>query len=261
MSTYTSERALDIIALARDKVMERAEPVVLVTVVRAKGSSPQRPGARLLLFPNGETEGTVGGGLIESIVLKDARKILEEDGNTGLYSYNLLDIGMTCGGSMDFFLERIDPSPHLVIFGGGHVAKPTASLASQMGFRVTVVDERVEWASKARFPNVTIFNQTFDDFIDELQPHSNHYFVVMTQGHALDEVVLVRIIGGAQRYTGVIGSRRKAIEMGKSLQSKGITKEQWEEIHCPIGLPIGGDTPEEIAMSIVSQLVQVRNES
>jgi xanthine dehydrogenase accessory factor len=258
MSFYTSNTALDLIAIVRDEVYQRQEPAVMITVVRAVGSSPQNVGSRLVLFHSGDIKGTVGGGKIEAMVLEEAKLLLRESAPPKLCSYNLQQIGMTCGGAMDFFIERVDPAPMLFIFGGGHVAQPTAALAQQCGFCVTVIDPRSEWASAERFPCATVVNQSFADFLANYRAQANHYLVLVSQGHAHDQQILEAVIGGQQRYTGVIGSKRKARELWQQLQTKGITEAQWQAVHCPIGVPIGGSMPVEIAVSIVAQLIQIR---
>ncbi|TNE50563.1 MAG: xanthine dehydrogenase accessory protein XdhC [Deltaproteobacteria bacterium] len=257
----TSQVALDMMVEARNEVFQSEQPVIMVTVVRAVGSNPQQVGARLLLFSNDEIRGTVGGGRIESHVLRDAKLMLEEDEPHKLLSYNLQEIGMTCGGVMDFFLERIDPAPHLILFGGGHVSQPTAALAAEVGFRVTVIDDRLEWGNPERFPQATVLNQPFPTFLETFTPQPNHYLVMVSQGHAHDKVILEHVIAGPQRYTGVIGSKQKAHKLWKELRAAGIQEELWQQVHCPMGLPIGGRTPSEIAVSIVGQLIEVRRGS
>lgn len=254
----TSQAALDVMAHVRDEIYETEQPVVMVTVVRAVGSNPQHVGARMLLLTNGEIRGTVGGGRIESHLIRDAQTLLEEGGAPQLLSYNLQEIGMTCGGVMDFFLERIDPAPHLVIFGGGHISQPTAALAANVGFRVTVIDERTDWANPERFPTATVINQPFPEFLDTFVPQPSHFLVMVSQGHAHDKIILERLIDGPQRYTGVIGSKQKAHKLWKELKNAGIDEALWEKVNCPMGLPIGGRTPEEIAVSIVGQLIETR---
>lgn len=254
----TSQAALDCMAEARHEVYSREEPVVLITVVKTVGSNPQYVGARMLLLADGDWRGTIGGGRIESQVLQDAKRLLLEGGSPQLIHYNLQEIGMTCGGTMDFFLERIDPAPHLILFGGGHIAQPTAAFAAEVGFRVSVVEERLEWANPERFPKATIHNLSFPDFLQDFHPHPNHYLVMVSQGHAHDKIILERVIGGPQKYTGAIGSRQKAHKLWKELQQAGITEEQWASVYCPIGIAIGGQNPTEIAISIVAQLIQIR---
>lgn len=257
----TSQSALDCMAEAREEVYLREEPVVLITVVKTVGSNPQHVGARMLLFADGDWRGTIGGGKIEARVLQDAQQLLASGGSPQLLHYNLQDIGMTCGGTMDFFLERIDPAPHLILFGGGHIAQPTAWFATQAGFRVSVVEERQEWANPERFPHATIHNLPFLSFLQDFQPHPNHYLVMVSQGHSHDKIILERVIAGPQRYTGVIGSQQKAHKLWKELRASGITEEQWATVRCPIGIPIGGQSPPEIAVSIVAQLIQCRRQS
>ncbi len=262
MSTrYTSQAALDVMAEVRDEVYQQEKPLILITVVRAAGSNPQQVGARMLVLSNGELRGTVGGGRIESHLIRDAQALLQSGEPHRLLSYNLQAIGMTCGGVMDFFLEHIAPAPHLILFGAGHISQPTALFAAQAGFRVTVVDERPEWSTSDRFPRATIVQEPFPHFLETFTPQPNHFLVMVSQGHAHDKLILEHVIHGQQQYTGVIGSKQKAIKLWKELKAAGISEKQWARVHCPMGLPIGGHTPPEIAISIVAQLIQTRRQN
>jgi len=262
LKVYTAHSALDLIATAREEVYERGEPVVMATVVRAVGSNPQQVGARMLRFLNGEIMGTVGGGRIEARILEESDALLSSEDSQKYCSYNLQkDLGMTCGGVMDVFLEKILPAPHVVIFGGGHVSAPTAELAVKSGFRVTVVEPREDWGTHERFPNVhELSNLSFDDFLADFTPQSHHFLVLVSKGHSTDLGVLQKVIHGPQTFTGMIGSKQKAWSVWKKLREAGISEELWNKVVCPIGLPIGGQHPSEIAVSIVAQLIQVRYE-
>ncbi len=258
MKIKTTNIALDRIVEACEEVEARGEPLIMGTIIRAFGSNPQEVGARILVFRNGEIRGTVGGGKVEAEVIKDAQKMLEEGQDFQIKRYNLLQIGMTCGGSMEIFLERIDISPQLFIFGGGHVAAPTAEFAAKVGFNVTVIDERTDWANKERFPLATIVNKTFPEFLETFEPKEQHYILLLSSGHQEDQEVLEHVLEGPQRYLGMIGSRRKAKTMHDALMAKGFSEEAWQRLHCPVGIPLGESKPAEIAISIVAQLIQVR---
>ena len=121
-----------------------------------------------------------------------------------------------------------------------------------------MIDERKEWANRERFPNAEIYNLPFEKFLENWQPKPNHYLILVTKGHSFDSEILKRVLTGQQRYLGVIGSKSKAHKLKKELLKEGFTEEDWKRVHCPIGIPIGGDNPEEIAVSIVAQLIQVR---
>jgi len=258
MPAYTAQPALDALLEARDAVYRSDGPVVLATVVEAVGSNPQYVGARMLLLPNGSLRGTVGGGKIEARIVEDAKAMLASEESAQLVTHNLQAIGMTCGGKMSFFLERIEPAPRLMLFGGGHIAKPTAALAATTGFRVTVIDERTDWANPERFPTAEIINQPFPTFLESYAPEPHHFLVMVSQGHAHDKEILRHVLDGPQRYTGVIGSKLKANKLKKEIKAMGFSDELWDKVQCPMGIRIGSRTAEEIAVSIVAQLVQVR---
>lgn len=258
MPAYTAQPALDALLEARDAVVRSDGPVILATVVEVVGSNPQYVGARMLLFSDGNLHGTIGGGKIEARVMDDARALLESGEPSRLVTHNLQEIGMTCGGKMSFFLERIEPAPRLILFGGGHIAQPTAALAATTGFRVTVIDERTDWANPTRFPDADVVNQPFPVFLEEYKPEPHHFLVMVSQGHAYDKEILRHVLDGPQRYTGVIGSKQKAHKLKKEILAMGYSEEQWANVNCPMGIRIGSRTAEEIAVSIVAQLVQVR---
>lgn len=261
MEIYTSQPALDFIAQAREEVRQGDQAVIMVTVVEAIGSNPQAVGARLLLSADGTIKGTVGGGKIEARILDDAQEMLAQDRPARLQSYNLQEIGMTCGGKMSFFLEPIHPAPRLFIFGAGHVSAPTAALGAKVGFQVTVIDERTDWATPERFPDVEVSHDSFETFLETFVPQPHHYLVMVSQGHSLDKEILKKVLDGPQRYTGVIGSKQKAHKLKKEMLAAGFSEALWSKVHCPMGVPIGGDTAEEIAVSIVGQLIQVRHQN
>ena len=258
----TASHPIELLYSLRDEIDKREEPVILATVVKEVGSNPQKVGARMVLFQDGSIRGTVGGGRIESHIIKDGLDMFSPDAETHqLLEYNLQEIGMTCGGLMVVFLERIDVAPHVVLFGGGHVSAPTAKLAAEVGFKVTVVDERTEWANKERFPSATIINESFPNFLKTFTPRAHHYLVLVSQGHAHDQKILEQVMGGPQRFTGMIGSKKKAWSMWKHFRKLGIAEDIWNQVHCPIGIPLGESQPAEIAVSIVAQLIQVRYQS
>ncbi len=249
----------DFFSHLRSLFLEREETVVLVTVVESKGSTPQITGARMAVFPDGEILGTVGGGRIEARILDEVEEFFQSNKKSRLINLKLREVGMSCGGVMSFFIEKVEPPPHAVIFGAGHVAQPTAYLAYLAGFRVTVVDPRPEWANSTRFPHAEVVNSPYVDFLESWTPREHHYILSITQGHAYDLEILKRVIRGKQRYLGVIGSKRKAVQLKKDLLAAGFDESDWERVRCPIGLPIGGSHPNEIAVSIAAQLIETRH--
>lgn len=233
---------------------------VLATVVESAGSTPQKPGSKMVVLPDGTLRGTVGGGAIEHQILAAARELFESPDMSRLIETHLThDLGMCCGGKMKVFLEKHAAAARLWVFGAGHVGKEIARLAHATGFRVTVVDERPEWASPERLPEVdevTVRNPA--DVARELAGGPDCYFCITTHDHPLDQAVLEALLPKPSAYLGVIGSRRKAERFKMRLTAAGAPPQDLERVRSPMGLPINALTPQEIAVSIVAELVQVR---
>ncbi len=237
-------------------------PCVLATVVHFKGSTPRKPGAKMLVFPDAPLIGTIGGGALEADVEAQARGLLARGAETpALVERHLThDLGMCCGGGMTVLLEPQTYAPDLLLFGAGHVAQPLAAIATLADFRVTVVDGREELANRERFPSV--FRLVSDDPVDAVEdllfdPRET-YVVVVTHDHALDERITAAVMRRPFRFLGVIGSARKAEMFRKRLTAAGIPEETVARMQTPVGIDIDAETPAEIAVSIAAELVRVR---
>lgn len=250
-------RVRDIVqALA--ELLEKRERGALATVVRVSGSVPQQPGARLLLREDGSTIGTVGGGAIERLVLSALERAMTTHASELLVRDLAHDLGMCCGGRMEVFVEPVEPLPRLWLFGAGHVAKPTAALARSVGFEVVVVDEREELNTPERFPGCEL---RVDDPSDRLRRERlgpNDWILIVTHDHQLDERALEAAAGNNGRYIGLVGSRRKVFRLVERVIARQAGNVPIERIYAPVGLDIGAVTPEEIAVSIVAELIALR---
>ena len=237
-------------------------PCVLATVVRTSGSTPRKAAARMLVLGDGRIIGTVGGGRVEKEVSHAALALLAEGAGARpkLLRYHLThELAMCCGGEMEVFVEPLIPAPSLVVCGGGHVAHALVPLAKKVGFSPIVVEEAEEMATPARFPDAARLVDSFDprDWKD-LPIDAQSYVVIVTRDHAQDQALLEHFVGRELAYLGLIGSRRK-IEMFKNrLTARGVDAALFERLHAPIGLDIGAETPEEIAVAIVAELIQAR---
>jgi xanthine dehydrogenase accessory factor len=241
-------------------------PCVLATVVRTAGSTPRKRAARMLVDASGIV-GTIGGGRIENEVVQACRALLAE-GHGALarvVRFHLThELGMCCGGEMEVFVEPIVPEAALVVFGAGHVARALVPLAKSVGFSPIVVDEPTEagdeFATHERFPDAARIVDSFDarDWAD-LPLDENAYAVVVTRDHAIDQRLMESLIDKKLAYLGLIGSRRKIAVFRDRLAHKGVDVSDFaERVHAPIGLSIGAETPEEIAVAIVAELIAVR---
>lgn len=232
-------------------------PVVVVTVVEAKGSAPGKSGAKMLVTAD-RFHGTVGGGRIEKTAIEHARGLLGRAGPPALLHYNLVqDLGMTCGGSQTLLYESIPGAPRLVLFGAGHIARPLCAAASIAGFEVEVFDEREEWLVPEAFPSARrTIRATPEEAVAQAGILEGDFCVLSTPSHALDQRILTQVVKGTMpRYLGVIGSGRKREVLRRALLEGGVDPERVAAIHVPVGLNLGGGDPGEIAISVVAEMI------
>jgi xanthine dehydrogenase accessory factor len=242
---------------------EAGEPAALVTVVATEGSTPQKAGAKMVVYPDGRIVGTIGGGCVEAEMTWRARQVIDTR-KAQMASYDLTadqagEDGLVCGGRMQVFIEPVEGTPTLCLFGAGHVAQPLARMAKGAGFRVEVVDDRIKFANRERFPEADVVRvEEFSAAAPHLTLGRNTYAVVVTRGHKGDSAALEAVIGKGLRYVGLLGSRPKLIHLVAGLEEKGVPPEALGEIRCPLGLEIGAVSPDEIAVSILAEMIAVR---
>jgi xanthine dehydrogenase accessory factor len=230
----------------------------LLTVVETRGSAPRKSGTHLLLADDGETVGTLGGGAIEHEALERARAVLARGGTEVLRRDLTRDLGMCCGGEMTVFVEAVEPRPRLFVFGAGYIGRPLVAMATACGFEVTVVDGRPEWADPARFPGAAVRCQDPEDAARALELAPVDYACVVTHDHALDQRVVQALVRRPLRFLGMVGSRTKQRRFVQRLRGSGLGEAELAALHTPLGLAIGATTPEEIAVSVLAQLIAVR---
>jgi xanthine/CO dehydrogenase XdhC/CoxF family maturation factor/cation diffusion facilitator CzcD-associated flavoprotein CzcO len=245
------------VAQALLQLLDSGQRGALATVVRTSGSTPQIAGARLLLRADGSFAGTVGGGAIERVVLDALQEALRTDTRQVLVRELGYDLGMCCGGRMEVLIEPIEALPRLTIYGAGHVAKPTAALALRVGFEVRVVDERVELATPERFAGCEI--ELTDPVSSLRRDHltQRDWLLIVTHDHQLDQQLLLLALRQKSRYIGLIGSRRKVF---RALQRVAAMEDVGDlaRVYAPVGLRLGAIGPDEIAVSVVSELIALR---
>jgi xanthine dehydrogenase accessory factor len=244
--------------------LERGEPAALVTIVRSSGSTPQRTGAKMLVFADGRTVGTIGGGCYENDALGKAREAIA-NGKPALVKYDLNDdfvqeSGLICGGQMEVYIDPIAPSPALYVIGAGHVGWNLARIAADAGFRIHVLDDREKFANAERFPFAdTIEVDDIGAWLHKADLPASAYVVVVTRGHTHDFEAVRALAARDLRYLGLIGSRAKVARIFDALESEGMPLECLQRVHAPIGLDIGAITPAEIAVSILAELIAIRH--
>ena len=244
--------------------LERGEPAALVTIVSTIGSTPQRVGAKMLVFSDGRIVGTIGGGCYENDAFWKAREAIKTR-RPEMVHYELSDdfaqeTGLVCGGQMDVYIEPIEPSPELYIIGAGHVGFHLARLAADVGFRVHVVDDREKFANLERFPTaVEVVADDIPAWIDRANLPAHAYAVIVTRGHTNDLEALRVLAPRELRYLGLIGSRAKVARIYEALVEAHMPAEALRRVHAPIGLDIGAVTPQEIAVRILAELIAVKH--
>jgi xanthine dehydrogenase accessory factor len=248
-----------------NELIAAGKPFVSVTVVETAGSAPNDAGDKMLVGSEGLIFGTVGGGSVEKQAIDRAKELLASGDpacRSCLASWNLdQDLGMTCGGAVKIFFERHNYCTwNIAVFGSGHVCLALTALLVNLDCRVTCIDPRAEWLEK--LPASCSLQKICRDDLPScltLLPGGT-FVVIMTMGHAMDKPVLLEALkAGRFPYIGVIGSAAKAARMRRDLVDAGLSEELARSFFCPIGLPLGGNHPQEIAISIASQLIQERD--
>ncbi len=240
----------------------KGEPVALATVVRAQGSVPRHDGSKMLIYPDGRIDGTIGGGDMESRVIKEALAALK-DGETRVLSYAFRDVQKgdvgVCGGEVEVFVEPLLPKPQVIIAGGGHVGKAVAHLAHWLGFQVVVTDDRPEFATPEAVPSA---DEHIACPLSELPSRTridpNSYILLTTRGMPVDIEGLPSLLETSAAFIGVIGSRRRWEICVEKLRAKGVSDSDIERVTSPIGIELNAESPEEIAVSIMAEIIMLR---
>jgi len=245
------------------RIKAEGEEAALATIISASGSTPREEGTKMLIKADGSILGSVGGGSLEVQVCQEAEEVIRKGKpqrlHISLATKEGEEAGMICGGDIEVFIEPILSSPTLYIFGGGHISLPIAKIGKLLNFRIAVVDDRAEFANPHRFPEAElILAEDFDRVFATLKIDRAGYIVIVTRNHQYDELVLEMALGTQAKYIGMIGSRTKKKTIFSHLLAKGIPQEQLDRVHAPIGLEINAETQEEIAVSILAEVIKVR---
>jgi xanthine dehydrogenase accessory factor len=251
------------IYLALAEVEKNNESAALCTVVKSIGSTPRHVGSKMLVYPDGKFIGTVGGGDLEHRVLDEAW-IAMGDGESRLLSYTMADPARgdpgVCGGTVEVFVEPILPPAMIVVIGAGHVGKAVVHLAKWLGFRVAVSDDRAEFCTPESTPGGDAYYPVpMGSLPQHLKINNRTYIVITSRGSSVDAQGLPGLLEAEPAYIGVIGSKRRWLTTVKALKAKGISEEKTARVHSPMGLELNAETPEEIAVSIMAEILMLKD--
>jgi len=243
------------------KLQAKGECAALATVISTSGSTPRDAGSKMLVRQDGTILGTVGGSLMEGQVQEEAKNVIRE-GKPKILDFEITGKdkgGMICGGVAKVYIEPIVALSTMYIFGGGHISFSLARIGKMVGFRVVVIDDRAEYANPKRFPeaDATIADDYTKAF-SQIAINDFSYIVIVTRGHAHDQTVLEWALTTDAYYIGMIGSRKKTKKLFDNLIAQGTSQEALKQVYTPIGLDIKAETPEEIAVSIMAEIIKIR---
>lgn len=243
------------------QAQREGRPAALATVIQTQGSVPRQPGSKMLIWPDGSIVGTVGGGEVEALAIREGQAAMR-DGKTRMLSYNLSSLESgdpgVCGGTVNLFVEPLLLPPTVVVIGCGHVGKVLAELAKWLEFRVIVVDDRPGYATPEQIPGM-------DGYIEappaelprrlDITPQT--CIAAVTRGMVVDKELIPALLSSQAPYIGLIGSRRRWALTVQLLAEQGISRADLERVHAPIGLELRAETPKEIAISIMAEIIMV----
>jgi xanthine dehydrogenase accessory factor len=253
---------MELVYEAALQAVRDGESAALATVIEASGSTPRGTSAKMLIYADGRTVGTVGGGGVEARVIEEAAEAIKQGAARELH-YRLVDEEEgdpgICGGDMRIFVEPLVPRPLILVIGAGHVGQAVAGLADFLGYRIAVLDERPELVTRERFPWAgELLTGDVAEEVEAFNLTEQTYVVMVTPHHSMDEKILAAVEGRPVAYLGLIGSRRRTAHTFEQARKAGVPEELLERVHTPIGLDIGAETPREIAVSVISEIIAVQ---
>jgi xanthine dehydrogenase accessory factor len=256
---------MDAISQAIVDVLQNNKPAALATVVKTRGASPRNVGAKMMVFPDGAIVGSIGGGEMELRVINAAKESLA-DGQPRYLDMTLSNEErgdpMICGGEMEIFVEPLLTAPTLVIVGAGHVGAAVAQLGKQLGFRIVVLDDRPDFVTPTNFPHAD--ERIAGDIVEKIKQLDitpQTFVVLVTRAHTLDAQLLGAIVDKPAAYIGMLGSKRRVITVMDTLKKQGVSEAALARVHAPIGIEIHAETPAEIAVSILAEIIQAKRKA
>lgn len=235
----------------------------IATIIKSEGSAPRHENSKMIIFEDGSIKGTVGGGILEKKIIMESLECIK-NGRSKVLKF-VLDskkensLPMICGGEVEVFIEVFKKRAKLVLIGGGHVNFAIYNFAKHLHFDMVIIDDREEWANTERFPEAEVIVDNISRALDGYSTDQNTFIVIATRGHLFDREALKIAINKTAKYIGMIGSRKKVKETFEALKKEGIEQEKLNRVYSPIGLDLGAETPEEIAISILAEILKVKN--
>lgn len=242
------------------EVLQSRTPAVLVTVVASSGISGYPAGLKTVLHAGGRADPELPAGRLAEAIRRDAREALSlGQSRLARYSAEGEPVDRRTADGVQVFMEPLAPVDRLIIVGAGHIAIPICQIAVVLGFEVTVLDDRADYANEKRFPEATaVIAADFGETLAGLTIDSSTYVILVTRAHAFDEAALEQIAASEARYIGMIGSRRRVLIVYQNLIERGVPAEALGKVHAPLGVDIGSETVEEIALAAMAEIVNVK---
>jgi len=245
--------------------LKQGERIVIATVVKTNGAAPCPIGSKIIVHPDGRIQGSFGGAQTDGKVAKEALKALHEGRPYTNHIHLDADQGEavgSCGATLEVLFEVLKPEPRLILAGAGYVSQALARLATRLDFRIVVVDDRRDLADPKSFdPQVNLIMGDIPQALQELEPDDASWIVIVTRGHNLDKEALRAALNTNAAYIGMIGSQSKVKHIFKDLLKEGVDHRRLAQVHAPIGLDLGAETPDEIALSIAAEIVMLRKKA
>ena len=249
------------------QLLKNRKKVALCTVIEKRGSGPRDVGAKIAVSEDGEIVGTIGGGNLERVLVEEALKALKVGKSKkivfslreGVERRDAVKTGLICGGEITIFIDVIEPKPRLIIIGSGHVGYPLAKLADILGFEIVIVDDNRELATRECFPMAKeILVGDFTEILDKVEVRPDDFVVIVHGEPEHDYLALKKMLEKNVRYIGLLGSKMKVAKLKERLKGEGVGEDVFKNLYAPVGLDIGAQTPEEISISILAQIIKIR---
>ena len=244
------------------KHIEAGEELAIVSIIKAEGSAPRGVGTSMAVLANGHIYGTIGGGPLENKIIELSREAIKNQKSQSVHlGLDSEGVEMICGGNIDIYIDVYNQRPNLLIVGGGHIGYALYELGILLEFNTIIFEDREEFLNEERFPQAKeLVLGPFEKTLGEYKIDSNSYIVIATRGHLYDQISIEQVLRSDASYIGAMGSKKKIITTINKLKEKGFEDHELHRLYAPIGLDIGSEKPKEIAMSIMAEILAIKND-